>query len=79
MAYETSSSLTYHLIVSYVATLLITAAGKYVMEQISVQNLKAPIYNSILWITGMFTRKYALFLGLYYLLTGQGGRFDIGW
>lgn len=43
MAYETSSSLTYHLIVSYITTFIITSVG------------------------------------LYYILTGQGGRFDIGW
>ena len=48
MAYETSSSLTYHLIVSYLATFLITAAGLYEMVQISAQNLKASIYNLIL-------------------------------
>ncbi|XP_046846943.1 V-type proton ATPase 21 kDa proteolipid subunit-like [Xenia sp. Carnegie-2017] len=43
MAYGTSSSLSYHLYVSYLATFIITAVG------------------------------------LYYVLTGQGGRFDIGW
>ena len=43
MAYESSSSSIYHLVVSYVTTFIITAVG------------------------------------LYYVLTGQGGRFDIGW
>lgn len=43
MAYSTSSSASYHLTVSYIATFVLISAG------------------------------------LYYILTGQGGRFDIGW
>jgi hypothetical protein len=36
MAYETSSSLTYHLVVSYVTTFIITAVGKYKFDCIKI-------------------------------------------
>ena len=39
MAYETSSSLTYHLIVSYITTFIIISVGMYEVENINLSKL----------------------------------------